>query len=831
MLNNDKIPLYPYYKKVNMSLPNDFNPATFLYLNPELQAFSNITSIEQARDFYLSNPSSSNLMYSFSNIPDVFDSRIFISDNKDGLAISDINQIIKSAMSNDGYTKNDLDVFSQYLPTVYKDAVLLSPNVLSFADLDYTITPNNLVEGDDIQILINDLNNIYSKVVSIGANTFTVSNYYYNNLSNVDIGYKVIGHRIYDVERLARINWVRNYRSSNPIFGDFSNRFMGLDPNFNVELYKLLYQDARGMTNEQCILDYTSRRNNNDVRIGKSDEFVKSIDYVYTDVRNLHVSCNLKVDKNFILGGYWADGITNNSTRTSASACNTLLITETASKGYLDMYTNTTMTLCNLIVTNASVLSNTTDTYGEAYFYNKVTCCNEVWGQNNFYLLSNLNVFNNVSIANDMMLSNDAFVGRNATVSNDLYVKGDIQLSGEFILEGDCDILGAATIHNVVDMGSNLTLSNDFLCKGNSFIIGDVNVGDNISLSNDLIVNRDVYVYNNVYTNSNISLSNDLSVMGAGKFFTSVFVSSNVSLSNDLDVKGSGYIQGNFSVESNLNVKELRVSNDVSISNNLFVTNNSYLIGSVTCSNISTFENSMYALSNMFVDGITSLSNNTYIYGGFTLSNTADITGSVNIGTDSTWGSLIVDIKGGVRADDYLLSSDVRVKNNITSLNIDTCLNFIETTPLISYNLKYDAKKRMRYGFMAHKIEEFDKNITKNVVDYIPTISSDVIVNDRKVKVINHGLVIGDLIKVVTIDKETDVVSVVRITPNTFTINTDRYNGQKIYIYGKQIPDFKAIDYTQLFAMSVGAIQKLIERVANLEEKLEEINNHHIEQT
>jgi predicted acyltransferase (DUF342 family) len=814
-----------------MSLPNDFNPATFLYLNPELQAFSNITSIEQARDFYLNNPSSSNLMYSFSNIPDVFDSRIFISDNKDGLAISDINQIIKSAMSNDGYTKNDLDVFSQYLPTVYKDAVLLSPNVLSFADLDYTITPNNLVEGDDIQILINDLNNIYSKVVSIGANTFTVSNYYYNNLSNVDIGYKVIGHRIYDVERLARINWVRNYRSSNPVFGDFSNRFMGLDPNFNVDLYKLLYQDARGMTNEQCILDYTSRRNNNDVRIGKSDEFVKSIDYVYTDVRNLHVSCNLKVDKNLILGGYWVDGITNNSTRNSVSACNTLLITETASKGYLDMYMNTTMTLCNMIVTNSSVLSNTVNTYGESYFHNKVSFSNEVWGQYNFNLLSNLDVFNDVNIANNIMLSNDAFVGRNATVSNDLFVKGDLQLSGMFILEGDCEILGTTTIHNVVDLGSNLTLSNDLLCKGNTFIVGDINVGDNVGVSNDIIVKRDAYVYNNVYINSNISLSNDLNVMGVGKLFTNVFVGSNVSLSNNLYVNGSGYVQGDLSVESNINVKELRVANDVAISNNLIVTSNSYLIGPVTCSNISTFENSMYALSNLYVDGTTSLSNSTCIFGGFTLCNTADITGSVNIGTDSTWGSLIVDIKGGVRADDYLLSSDVRVKNNITSLNIDTCLNFIETTPLISYNLKYDAKQRLRYGFMAHKIEEFDKNITKNVVDYIPTIAKNLVVNDRKLKFINHGLVAGDMVKLMTPNKETDVVSIIKVTQNTFTINTDIYNNQNVYVYGKQIPDFKAIDYTQLFAMSVGAIQKLIERVGTLEEKLESFSSHHTELT
>jgi hypothetical protein len=48
----------------------------------------------------------------------------------------------------------------------------------------------------------------------------------------------------------------------------------------------------------------------------------------------------------------------------------------------------------------------------------------------------------------------------------------------------------------------------------------------------------------------------------------------------------------------------------------------------------------------------------------------------------------------------------------------------------------------------------------------------------------------------------------------------EKLRGQKVFVYGQKITDFKAVDYMQMFAMCMGALQKTIERVDVLEAKL-----------
>jgi hypothetical protein len=61
--------------------------------------------------------------------------------------------------------------------------------------------------------------------------------------------YLLIGHKIYDVERFAEVNYIRQ-QITPPVYGDFSNRFYGLDPSFNPDLYKIMYPDAYLFTDE-----------------------------------------------------------------------------------------------------------------------------------------------------------------------------------------------------------------------------------------------------------------------------------------------------------------------------------------------------------------------------------------------------------------------------------------------------------------------------------------------------------------------------------------------------------------------------------------------------
>ena len=672
------------------NFPSDFNPATLLYLNPELQAYSNIVTIEEARDYYLLKGSNANIMYSLSELPTGFDTKIFVSDNKDGLNISDLNRTIKLAMSNDGYTPYDLQVFGQYQPTIYKDLRLVGTNTFAYADLGYQITDCNLAAGDDVKLVVNEVEYAFGEVITTDplTNTFSISNFYGKTYSNNEENdtFLLYGHKIWDFERLGLVNWARNNRSCNPIFGDFSNRYYGLDPDFNVELYKLLYPDARILTPEQAILDYTARRNGSDIRIGKAQEIVSEIAFLFTDLLNLNVSCNLKCDGNFILNGYWVNGITSNSVRVSALASDSNLITEKAAKGYLDNFLNGTMVLNNLVVDS------------------NATFCNTVG------ILSNLGVNGTTHLGNDAYISGNSYFLSNMFVTNDGYF-------------GNLGVNNNATICNNLLVVKQSCLSNDVFIYGNGNVSGNFNVDGDTNISSNVNLSNSLFVGGGLQVNSNMSLSNDLSVMG-----------------------------------------------------------------------------NVLAYSNLTISGL------------------------VTIGTSGTMGELVLDATGSIRCDEYLLTSDERVKTDIDFLSIDQCYNVVRNAPVISYKLRYDEKKRTKYGFLAHEIEQLDPLLVSNITDFVPNVMKQLVVKNNTIKIKDHPIKNGNRLKLFC-DGKLKTVSVVSVSKHSLKIDTNEYDGKKIIVYGTEITDFKTIDYTQMFAVSMGALKKLMGKVSYLENQVHELTN------
>jgi hypothetical protein len=45
-------------------------------------------------------------------------------------------------------------------------------------------------------------------------------------------------------------------------------------------------------------------------------------------------------------------------------------------------------------------------------------------------------------------------------------------------------------------------------------------------------------------------------------------------------------------------------------------------------------------------------------------------------------------------------------------------------------------------------------------------------------------------------------------------------DGQETIVYGRLVNDFKVIDYGQMFAVCMGSMQRMIEKIMMLEEKL-----------
>lgn len=250
-----------------MAFDSGFNPVYFMYLNPELCISSNISTVEQALQFWNAAPKPAPWHTNIDFIPSALDEAAFIGDNKAKMNISALNKQIYQTMSNQGYTVNDLNKISTYsIPTIYKSVYFTgASNTLKFnnpgdSNLFY-INYSNLNIGDEIKIVREKATVIHTRVTSILDNqTFMVD----TPCINKPAQYLLHGIKLYDPLRIARINHLAIYPPS-PVD---EVEIVNVEPEFNYNLYTLLYPDSRVLTKEAAFVDYINRYGNNDARIG-----------------------------------------------------------------------------------------------------------------------------------------------------------------------------------------------------------------------------------------------------------------------------------------------------------------------------------------------------------------------------------------------------------------------------------------------------------------------------------------------------------------------------------------------------------------------------------
>ena len=86
-----------------------------------------------------------------------------------------------------------------------------------------------------------------------------------------------------------------------------------------------------------------------------------------------------------------------------------------------------------------------------------------------------------------------------------------------------------------------------------------------------------------------------------------------------------------------------------------------------------------------------------------------------------------------------------------------------------------------------------------------------------------HGLSKGDNIKIATKENtlyEKEVIEI--ISDNTFIISDWENPVDTIFVYGKKVDDFRAIDYDQIFTVGIGAIQELSKQNEEQQEIIEQ---------
>jgi hypothetical protein len=179
---------------------------------------------------------------------------------------------------------------------------------------------------------------------------------------------------------------------------------------------------------------------------------------------------------------------------------------------------------------------------------------------------------------------------------------------------------------------------------------------------------------------------------------------------------------------------------------------------------------------------------------------------------------ITLDVHGAVRAEDYIVSSDVRTKRDMVPLNERVCMDAVEAMAPVRYT-KRGIEGGDKYGFVAQDLRCIDDMLVRCIEGFVPSICKVLDIDGLgNVRLDGHGLVLGDKL-LLKFDRNEVVVNVRRIVDEgAFVIDGQSivYNSSPMFI-GHQVEDFHVVDQTHVITVLASALKGALGRIAKLE--------------
>jgi hypothetical protein len=187
-----------------------------------------------------------------------------------------------------------------------------------------------------------------------------------------------------------------------------------------------------------------------------------------------------------------------------------------------------------------------------------------------------------------------------------------------------------------------------------------------------------------------------------------------------------------------------------------------------------------------------------------------------------------INCSNRVRASEFNAFSDKRIKTDLAWSDGATDLEILKNLCVTDYRHIDTIEKGGAYkkGFIAQEVEAvFPEAVTKTS-DFIPNIyenAQEISLSAGKLTLVlskNHDVKEGDVVRLM-LPKAPQEVTVSGVpSTNTFTISD--WTGEKpewVFVYGKQVGDFRQVDYDRIHTLNVSATQELIRRKEQLEKQ------------
>ena len=179
-----------------------------------------------------------------------------------------------------------------------------------------------------------------------------------------------------------------------------------------------------------------------------------------------------------------------------------------------------------------------------------------------------------------------------------------------------------------------------------------------------------------------------------------------------------------------------------------------------------------------------------------------------------------------VVAGEFNAISDARIKNIEGVSNSDKDLETLNKIEVTDYHMidPSHGDKPVKKA-IAQQLEEVYPQAVSKSTNCIPDIYLLADCNAGKIEIKNN-LKVGERIRLIFEDKE-EIASVISRSANSIQTNLDLSG--KVFVYGRQVDDFRTVDYQAVAMLNVSATQALLRRIEALEKEnqaLKEVNEN-----
>ena len=207
----------------------------------------------------------------------------------------------------------------------------------------------------------------------------------------------------------------------------------------------------------------------------------------------------------------------------------------------------------------------------------------------------------------------------------------------------------------------------------------------------------------------------------------------------------------------------------------------------------------------------------------YNISSYGFLNSSGNTGTSSGTNPFSIYATARIAATEFDAYSDARIKNIQGLTDNADDLNTLSKLRITNYHfIDTLAKGNKSYKkVIAQEVEKIYPNAVSKLTDVIPDIYQMAEIKNGRITMLNH-LKAGERVKLITKDK-TEIMDVLCADASGFTVNME--GAGQIFVYGREVKDFRAVDYEALTTLNISATQALIKTIAELQHKNDELSN------